>query len=466
MSIGKKLPAFTGKGVFSFLAVVIAASTLLVLINYFTLRITSAVRAYINGESQYSKGQKDATRNLILYLETKDTLYWNGFRKELNVPIGDSIARTELMNGGPEEIIKKGFLQGRNRQEDLDEMVWLFRNFKNVYFFKKAIAIWKQGDHLIGRANQLGNEAHKMVKEGTSTSKDKSLLIEKISVNTTALTRLEIAFSESLGAAARKINTYLFYAELFMTLLIVGSASAYAVVMIKRLRATNQDLVLINRELDKFVYSSSHDLKAPISSMKGLIELTANERDPVMLRNYLDLMMNNLNKQEEFIKEIINFSRNKKTEIQRELVNLSKVINQSISQHQYMSGSADIRIDQEIDLDVIQSDPLRLEIIINNLLSNAIKYSDPTKDKKQIMIKTFKKGHHCVLEFTDNGIGIKKDHLNRIFELFFVADPDHKGTGLGLYIVKETVGKLKGTIRVESERGLGSKFIIIIPVDG
>jgi len=200
--------------------------------------------------------------------------------------------------------------------------------------------------------------------------------------------------------------------------------------------------------------------------MKGLIDLTAHERDPVVVRNYLDLMMNNLNKQEEFIKEIINFSRNKKTEIHREPVNLAKVINQSISQHQYMAGSADIHIDQEINLDAIQSDPLRLEIIINNLLSNAIKYSDNTKDKKQIMIKTFKKGHHAVLEFTDNGIGIKKDHLNRIFELFFVADPNHKGTGLGLYIVNETVGKLKGTIRVESERGLGSKFIIIIPVDG
>ncbi len=463
MGILQKLLALRSMKVFSLLVVFIAASTLLILINYFTIRITSAVRAYINGESQYSKGQKDAARNLILFLETEDTVYWNGFRKELNVPIGDSIARTELMEDGQREIVKKGFLQGRNNQEDLDEMVWLFRNFKDISFFKEAIAIWKQGDHLIGQANQLGNEAHRKVKEGTLTSTERSLLIEKINVNTTRLTRLEVAFSEVLGAAARKINSYLFYVNLLMTLFIVGSVSGYAAIMFKRLKETNQDLVMINRELDRFVYSASHDLKAPISSMKGLIDLTLGERDPVKIQNYLDLMKNSLNRQEHFIKEIINFSRNKKTQINKEPVSLSKIIDQAILQHHYMPGGSGIHIDQEINLDVIQSDPLRLEIIINNILSNAIKYSDDTKSEKQIFIKTFRKDHHCIFEFIDNGVGIDKSHLNRIFDLFYVVDHDHKGSGLGLYIVKDTVGKLNGTVRVESTRGLGTKFIVIIP---
>jgi signal transduction histidine kinase len=129
-----------------------------------------------------------------------------------------------------------------------------------------------------------------------------------------------------------------------------------------------------------------------------------------------------------------------------------------------MPGATEIIFDRELNIDTVQSDPLRLEIIINNLLSNAIKYRDDTKDKKQVIIKTLKRGHHCILEFMDNGIGIEKDHLNRIFEIFFVVDHAHNDSGLGLYIVKETVNKLNGTIRVESERGLGTKFIVVIPV--
>ena len=312
MTIGKVLTTLKQMNVSSLLVIVIASSALLILINYFTLRITSAVRAYINGESQYSKGQKDAARDLTLYLTTEDTVYWSHYRKALQVPIGDSLARTELMKNGNEELIRKGFLAGRNKKEDLDEMIWLFRYFKNVSFMKEAIGIWKQGDHMIGQLYQLGEETYQKVIEGTATAQEKNFLIEKINSNTIELTRLEGAFSESLGDAARRINTYLFYTNLFITLLIIGNASAYAMVMIKRLKEKNQDLLILNQEMDKFVYSASHDLRAPISSMKGLVGITIQERDPEKVQHYLDLMMSTLNKQDQFIREIIDFSRNKK----------------------------------------------------------------------------------------------------------------------------------------------------------
>ncbi len=105
MTIGKALAPLKQMNVLSLLVIVILSSALLILINYFTLRITSAVRAYINGESQYSKGQKDAARDLTLYLTSEYTIYWNHFRREIQVPIGDSLARTELMKNGNEEIV-------------------------------------------------------------------------------------------------------------------------------------------------------------------------------------------------------------------------------------------------------------------------------------------------------------------------------------------------------------------------
>ncbi len=381
------------------------------------------------------------------------------------VPVGDSIARTELMINGDEARIRNGFLQGRNKAEDLSEMIWLFRNFRNVVFFENAISAWKKGDALIGQLSLLGNNIHDKMAAARLDPSERSQLIEKINENTTALTELEVKFSETLGSAARRFNSYLFVANVFMTVLILGSTGVYAALMLKRLRRTNEDLMVTNREMDKLVYSASHDLKAPISSMKGLIDLTAREQDPVMIRTYLDMMLNSLNKQEQFIKDILNFSRNKSTRILKESVSLVSIVEQAVAQHSYMPEAASIRIDRELGLDVIASDPLRLTIVMNNILSNAIRYSDPAKERKQIGVRTFKRGQHGVIEVTDNGIGIDKDHLNRIFELFFVADHDNKGSGLGLYIVKETVSKLRGTVRVESERGEGTKFTIVLPLD-
>lgn len=464
MTIGKALATLKQMNVLSLLVIVIVSSTLLILINYFTLRITSAVRAYINGESQYSKGQKDAARDLTLYITTQDTIYWAHYRKALHVPIGDSLARTELMKNGNEEIIRKGFLVGRNKKEDLDEMIWLFRNFKTISFMKEAIGIWKQGDYRIGQLYQLGEEAHQKMNMGVATLQEKNSLIERINTNTIELTRLEGAFSESLGDAARRINTYLFYTNLLITLLIIGNASGYALVMIKRLKEKNQDLMIINQEMDMFVYSASHDLRAPISSLKGLVGITIQERDPKKVQHYLDLMMSTLNKQDQFIKEIIDFSRNKKTEIKTTSVSLTRIIDQAILQHQYMPGARELQIEKQLDLDIIQCDQLRLEIVINNIISNAIKYSDDTKDKKILAIKTYKTGMHAVIEIADNGIGIDKIYVHRIFDMFFVTQHDQKGSGLGLYITKETVSKLQGTITVKSEKGKGTSFIVALPL--
>lgn len=460
----KKSKILSKGTVFSFLIITIVSATLLILINYFTLRINSAIRAYVNGESQYSKGQKDATRNLIMYLNTEDEGYWSEFERELNAPIGDSLARIEMDLDNDHELIKNYLLKGRNKEEDTDEMIWLFVNFKNVSFMREAILLWKNADRLIGELHHLAKNSRAKLTSGNLTAEDKFQIIKNINALTEELTVLEGAFSESLGDTARKTNTALFYVNIIMTLLIIGSASAYAFVMIRRVNEKNKDLLVINHELDRFLYSASHDLRAPISSLKGLIEIARLEKDPEQVLQYLSLMNKTLNNQDQFIKEIIDFSRNKKTQIEATHVSLAKIINQSIEQHRYMPNADSIKIESEIKLDVIKSDPLRLEIILNNIISNAIKYSDLNKLERFIKIKTLKSNDHCLIDITDNGMGIDKTHLPKIFDMFFVTDYNQKGSGLGLYITKETVGKLNGIIKAESEWGVGTKFIIRIPL--
>ncbi|MEQ8423625.1 MAG: hypothetical protein RIA63_02880, partial [Cyclobacteriaceae bacterium] len=101
----------------------------------------SSVRAYINGESHYSKGEKDATYNLIAFIHSKDQNDWDDFLMNMEIPQGDSTARVNLISGGPEKIIVEGFLKGNNHSEDIDEMIWLFKTFEDVPLMKVPIAI-------------------------------------------------------------------------------------------------------------------------------------------------------------------------------------------------------------------------------------------------------------------------------------------------------------------------------------
>ncbi len=167
-------------------------------------------------------------------------------------------------------------------------------------------------------------------------------------------------------------------------------------------------------------------------------------------------------KQDQFISDIIDYSKNKRKGVVLESISLISLFEGAIIQHTHIKNADRIIVDIEILVDVIKSDGLRLKIIINNLLSNAIKYADESKQEMRIFIKTYIEGNFYKIEVIDNGIGIKPEFKEHIFEMFYVID-SNKGSGLGLYILKEAVKSLNGTIEVESEFTIGSKFVVTIP---
>ncbi len=232
----------------------------------------------------------------------------------------------------------------------------------------------------------------------------------------------------------------------------------------ERVLQSNDKLKKINRELDRFVYSASHDLRAPLTSIIGLINLLRMEAVPTVIREYLGLMKKSADKLDNFIQDLTNFSRNARTEIKHERIDFQEMVDTIFEQHKFMDEDKQVAlkstIDQKLDF---YSDGNRLQVMFSNLISNAVKYNNSQVGHSLVEIEITVDSQEARVRIADNGIGIGAEHLNRIFEMFYRATNERQGSGLGLYIVKETVEKLNGQVEVSSEQGVGTTFTFVIP---
>ncbi|HYG39490.1 MAG TPA: PAS domain-containing sensor histidine kinase [Cytophagales bacterium] len=229
----------------------------------------------------------------------------------------------------------------------------------------------------------------------------------------------------------------------------------------EELEQKNQELQKINNELDAFVYSSAHDLRAPLTSILGVVNLVRLENSNPGLDLYLDLVEQSVKKLDGFIRDIIEYSRNTRTPVKVERIEPREFIHECLNDLRYSDEAQNIdRIVEVDDHAPLYTDRRRLEVILNNLISNAIRYHDVNKSKKFIRINLYVDNEMVRLFVEDNGLGIEGKHLEKIFNMFFRASESSKGSGLGLYIVKEAVNKLGGSIKVESKVSEGTKFIL------
>ncbi len=232
----------------------------------------------------------------------------------------------------------------------------------------------------------------------------------------------------------------------------------------QRLRRTMQELKKRNFELDNYVYKVSHDLRAPLSSILGLINVFRLENDPAKTDFYVDLIENRAKKLDNFIQSILNHSRTNSTEIQMGAIDFRRIIRESFEELRYMPQSESMQLILEVNQSTqFVSDPLKVSIILKNFLSNALKYTHPYKPSHFVKFTIEATEHNASITVEDNGIGIDPQYLPRIFDMFFRATEKSDGSGLGLYIVKQTIEKLGGNISVNSQLGEGTSFYITLP---
>lgn len=453
------------------LVIVALASAAIIVVNYYSIRILSGARAYISGESQYSKGQKDASAYLTNYIYLGKEADYKAFLDNINVNRGDRAARIALSSPTVDyNIARQGFLAGRNHPKDIDVMIWMFVRFKNLPMFKKAIGIWIDGDALVNELYLQGIRAHQRMVAGGMPADEKQQMLVSISVISQHLTIKEQAFSETLGNISRKINDYIFIANVIIILVIVASSMASAGIMIRNLTRSrnkiieqNDSLQVINAGLDKFVYNVTHDLRSPVASLSGLIDLIDDEMDPAQIKLYTMMMKESLVRQDKFIAEMLAFIKSKHTGVAKQECSLETIVDNVIALNSYKRDGKEIRIYKEIGLTNIESDALKIQVILNNLVSNSIKYSDFKKPEQWIKVRTYKSDARAVIEVQDNGIGIRQKDQERIFDKFYLSGDNTRSTGIGLYLVKDAVTQLDGEIKVKSEPGVSSTFFVSLP---
>jgi signal transduction histidine kinase len=451
------------------LTMVIVLSAIMILMNYYTIKILSASRAYINGESQYSKGQKEASGRLITYIYQQNETDYASFQNEIKIPIGDRIAREALLSGNKHALAQSGFLQAKNNIEDIDDMIWLFDHFKDVGLFAKAISIWRDGDNLIEQLRQIGISAHKKINLKALTLTDKADLISSVKQVTTQLTIKERAFSDTLGIICRKVNFYVFVANIAIMLIIVIGAVLYTGRMIrnidysrKKIAIQNIYLTNVNKELDQLIYSVTHDLRSPLVSLSGLIELINMQTEITDVKEYTSIMELSIAKQNQFIEAILG-SASRQNETLKDFCKLDFIVNDIIAQNHTILGDKKIEFIKELSVTDIFCDSTKLQAILNNLISNAVKYADINKSWPFVKIRSLITNSLLIIEVEDNGIGMSSKNKGKIFDKYFMAQKGKYSTGIGLYLVKNMILQMNGEIEVRSVSGEGSTFTLKIP---
>ena len=233
----------------------------------------------------------------------------------------------------------------------------------------------------------------------------------------------------------------------------------------EELKRQNKKLIKANQDLDSFVYSLSHNLRGPLRSVLGLITLTTIENQlESSAVNSLSMMKSSLTKLDKTLDDIVEYSRDRHDKIENQKIEVKSLVDDCF--HHFLRINDSDKIERQIDVQdksPFYSDPGRLTIVLRNLISNSIQFRNENLAKTIIKISFHTTPEQAIIIVDDNGIGIAKEVQPKIFDLFYRGNERSQGDGLGLYIVREIVNRLQGSIDLNTTVNKGTQVIVTIP---
>ncbi|MDF9796902.1 PAS domain S-box-containing protein [Catalinimonas alkaloidigena] len=234
---------------------------------------------------------------------------------------------------------------------------------------------------------------------------------------------------------------------------------------LKHVLLTADALKQKNTELQTLVYKVSHDLKGPVASVMGLLELVDMAGDDLQsIKNYLDHIKKSLYKLNHTILSLFEYSLSSQPNFEVSSVTLKTLLEEVLSSYANYPGMSDMKIDLDIlpSLSLMTGKKLLISLF-QHIIENAINFRATHNKISQLKIKASTQGKSISISFEDNGMGMDKHVLARAFDMFYRGNEVSKGSGLGLFIAKSNVEKLGGEIKIKSKVDVGTEIIILLP---
>lgn len=230
------------------------------------------------------------------------------------------------------------------------------------------------------------------------------------------------------------------------------------------LKEKNEKLKKANSEMNQFVYSLSHDLRGPLMSISGVSKLAKMEiSDPVALE-YFEMIDSATVKLDDFIYKMLDFYRSTKIDNKIVPIDFKEIIDQQFLAYQEKWNMDGIDLNVQVEQqEVFYSDDAKIRVILNNLMSNSYKFQKEDELHKKIHLMVLVNNGKAIIKIVDNGIGIEEKHQKDVFKLFHRATQKNVGSGLGLYMVKESVDQMKGEILLDSKVEEGTMIEVHLP---
>lgn len=230
------------------------------------------------------------------------------------------------------------------------------------------------------------------------------------------------------------------------------------------LKEKNTALQKTNDALTRLVYSASHEMRAPLTNILGLVKIAREEDDMQELKSYFDIIETSVMQLDDFLRKLIGYYKNTRVENELNAIDFTVLANEIIEQTKFIDGAGNIDFNVQVtQAGPFVSDATRIKMILMNLISNAIKFQKSDGSRGSISITVEADSNVARIRLHDTGVGIEPEEQERIFSMFYKSMHPRSGTGIGLFIVKETTDKLKGKILLTASGPEGTTFEIQLP---
>jgi len=233
-----------------------------------------------------------------------------------------------------------------------------------------------------------------------------------------------------------------------------------------RLEEARQDLERSNRDLEQFAYAASHDLQEPLRKIRSFTELLARRYKGQLderADKYVDYIVDGATRMQRLIMDLLTYSRVGRGELETEPTDANRVLSETLDDLEQAIEESGAKI-EVAPLPTLPANPRQIKLVFQNLLANAIKFR---REAPVIAVAAEQRGGEWVFSVRDNGIGMKPEYFDRIFQVFqrLHSRDEYPGTGIGLAVCKKIVERHGGRIWVESQPGQGSCFFFSIPLN-